>query len=396
MYLRRLRPEVYAAAGWLVTRLALYLTASGHLPDPWRSEESYDVSGAYRGWAHVLHGGHFPPTSDVFWQYPPAVAWVMLIPRHLAAWMGVDYAPAFMRFMLLADLVTTILLVVLARREGRWSGVFFWLVAIPLLGPMVLDRFDLLTALAVAAFCVSRSPFVAGLFGGLGAALKIWPAVLALGVDWERRRLIRSLLGFVAGAVVVTAATMLMLPGGTGFLHAQKSRGLEIESVAAFPFLLLEHANPARWHTGLAYGSIEVSGPGVRGVAPSMVWLTAATLVALVATVWKYRSRRRPSWTVEIPLVALLILLVTSRVLSPQYMIWAVVLMAACLCYRDHRQKYAARYLLAAVALTTLDYPIGFIDLYGNAPSAIEIVSLRNALLIAVLVTAWYGLFSSS
>lgn len=45
--------------------------------------------------------------------------------------------------------------------------------------------------------------------------------------------------------------------------------------------------------------------------------------------------------------------------------------------------------------LTTLDYPIGFIDLYSNDPSAIEIMSLRNAVLIAVLVTAWYGLFSN-
>jgi hypothetical protein len=393
--LRRMRQELYVAVGWLVTRLALYLAAAGHLHDPWRDEESYDVSGAYRGWAHVLHGGHFPPTSDVFWQYPPAVAWVMLIPRHLASWMGIDYAPAFMRFMVLADLVTTVLLVVLARRHRRWTGVWFWLVAIPLLGPMVLERFDLLTALAVAVFCVSRSPFVAGLFGGVGAALKVWPGVLVLGVDGERRRLIRSLLGFAAGAFVITAGTMMLLPGGTGFLHAQKSRGLEIESVAAFPFLLLEHANPARWHTGLAYGSIEVSGPGVHAVAKSMVFLTAAALAALIATVWKYRARRRPGWTVEIPLVALLILLVTSRVLSPQYMVWTVVLMAACLCYPDHRQKYASRYLLVAVVLTTLDYPIGFIDLYSNDPSAIEIVSLRNAVLIAVLVTAWYGLFSN-
>ncbi|WP_194911065.1 glycosyltransferase family 87 protein [Catenulispora rubra] len=386
--------ELYAAAGWLVTRAALYLAATGHAPNPWRDEENADVSVVFSRWAQVLHGGHFPPTSDVSWQYPPAAAWVMLVPRHLARWMGVDYASAFFRLMLLVDLLTTVLLVLLARRYGRWSGVFFWLGVIPLIGPMVLARFDLLTALSVAAFCLSRSPLLAGVFGGFGAALKVWPAVMALGVPWERRRLLRTVLGFVTGATVVTAGTMLLLPGGTGFLHAERGRGLEIESVAAFPFLLMEHTGSHRWTTGQSSGSIEVSGPGVKAVAGLMIWLSAAGLIALTATVWRFRSRRRAAWAVEIPLVALLILLVTSRVLSPQYMMWAAVLMAACLCYPDHRQKRAARYLVAVVALTTLDYPIGFFDLMNGAPSGLEIVSLRNAALVVVLAVAWYGLLS--
>lgn len=387
--------EPLAAAGWLVTRLALYLAAAGHLPNPWRAQENIDVRVVYAGWAGLLHDGHtFPPTADVFWQYPPAAAWAMLIPRYLADWTGADFVPSFMRFMLLADLATTVLLVLLARRNGRWAGVFFWLGVIPLLGPLVLVRFDLLTAVSVAAFCLSRSPFVAGLFGGLGAALKVWPGVLALGTPWERRALVRSVSGFAAGAVAITAATMMLFPGGTGFLHAEKSRGLEVESVAAFPFLVLEHANPDRWSTGLSFGSIEVSGPGVQAVADCLVWLSAAALIALPATVWRFRSRRRASWAVEIPLVALLILMVTSRVLSPQYMVWATVLMAACLCHPGHRQKRAAWYLVIVVALTTLDFPIGFPGLVNNDPSAIEIVSLRNAALIVVLAVAWYGLLS--
>ncbi|MEY9905084.1 hypothetical protein ABIA35_001300 [Catenulispora sp. MAP12-49] len=393
-YLVRAPRELYAAAGWLITRVALYLAATGHIPNPWRVQENTDVSAFYTGWSQILRNGHFPPSSDVFWQYPPAAAWAMLIPRYLADWTGIDYVPAFMRFMLLADLVTTVLLVLLARRNGRWAGVFFWLGVIPLIGPMVLARFDLLTAVFVAAFCLSRSPFVAGLFGGVGAAVKVWPGVLVLGVPLDRRQLIRSVAGFVTGAAVVTAVTMVLMSGGTGFLHAEKSRGLEIESVAAFPFLLLEHTNPDRWSSGLSYGSIEVSGPGVQAVAACMVFVTAAALIALMASVWKFRSRRRDSWAVEVPLVALLILLVTSRVLSPQYMVWAAVLMAACLCYPDHRQKRAARYLVAVFILTTLDFPIGFPDLVNGDPSGIEIVSLRNAALVVVLVVAWYGLLS--
>ncbi|BFO20807.1 hypothetical protein SHKM778_71950 [Streptomyces sp. KM77-8] len=64
-----------------------------------------------------------------------------------------------------------------------------WVAGVPLLGPTVYARYDVMvTAVAVAALLAAvRRPRLAGVLMGFGAVVKVWPALLLVGVRrWGR------------------------------------------------------------------------------------------------------------------------------------------------------------------------------------------------------------------
>uniref|UniRef100_UPI00117EA84E glycosyltransferase 87 family protein n=1 Tax=Streptomyces viridosporus TaxID=67581 RepID=UPI00117EA84E len=168
---------------WGLTRTALLLCVLKVIVFPGPDVTS-DVSVIYRGWYEVLRTGTFP-LDDVTWQYPPAAALAILSPGLLPF---LEYATAFFVLALLADLAVLALLGYAGRRPGRSPrGAWVWVAGVPLLGPTVYARYDVMvTAVAVAALLAgARHPRLMGALAGFGALLKVWPALLLLGV---RRR----------------------------------------------------------------------------------------------------------------------------------------------------------------------------------------------------------------
>ncbi|WP_303755806.1 hypothetical protein, partial [Acinetobacter baumannii] len=113
-----------------------------------------------------------------------------------------------------------------------------------------LYRIDAITvpiAVIGGLWLVSR-PAVGAALLTIGAWIKIWPGALALAAVVALRARVRVL---VAAAVVSVGvvATLLLLGADTevlGFLTEQTGRGLQIEAVAATPFLWLAVAGAAR------------------------------------------------------------------------------------------------------------------------------------------------------
>jgi hypothetical protein len=374
-------------AVWGATRLVLLLFVLKVFVFPGPDVTS-DVSVIYQGWYDVLRHGAFP-ADDVTWQYPPAAALAVLSPGLLPF---LDYADAFFVLACLADLVVLVLLLRTGLRPGRTlRGAWVWTAGVPLLGPTVYARYDVMvTAVAVAALLAgARRPGLMGALAGFGALLKVWPALLLVGA--VRRR------AWAAAAVTATGFSLLAAlaaPGAFAFLTAQRDRGTEVESLGALFFHVARHFG-WRGQVLLHYGSIEFLGPYVDVAGTIALTLTGAVSGWLL--LWRLTvTRFTPHTLAEAAFTAVLLFTVTSRVISPQYLVWLVGTGAVCLCFRAGRMGRPVVLVLAAAFVTVLEFPLGFLHVVTSDPLGIALLLVRNGLLVTAAVTAAVRLWRSA
>ncbi|MFE0177044.1 glycosyltransferase 87 family protein [Streptomyces sp. NPDC059002] len=373
---------------WVLTRTVLLLCVFHVLIAPGPDVTS-DVSVIYQGWFEVLRTGTFP-LDDVTWQYPPAAALAILSPA-LLPFLG--YAQAFFVLCCLADAAVCGLLLYAGRRPGKSPrGAWVWVVGVALLGPIVYARYDVLvTAVAVAALLAgARHPRTTGVLVGFGALLKVWPVLLLVGTP--RGRATRRSWSAAAGtACGITLAFLVAMPGALAFLTFQRDRGTEVESLGA---LVLHVARYFGWQgeVRLNYGSVEFLGPYVPLVSTVAQVLSAAALGWLL--VWRLRAKARSASTLaDAAFVAVLLFTTTSRVISPQYMLWLVGVAAVCLAFRTSRMELPARLVLVATFVTFLEFPVWFSHVVLSDPLGVALLLVRNGLLVAATLLACRSLW---
>ncbi|MFJ9960967.1 glycosyltransferase 87 family protein [Streptomyces avermitilis] len=383
------RFPVWLLASWGLTRLALLLFVFKVFVFP-GPDVTGDVSVIYQGWYETLRTGTFP-LDDVTWQYPPAAALAVLSPALLPF---LDYASAFFVLAFLADLAVLCLLQYTGLRPGRTlRGAWVWVVGVALLGPTVYARYDVMvTAVAVAALLAgARHPRVTGALIGFGALLKVWPVLLLVGA--AKRRVWAS-----ATVTVVAVASLfaLAMSGAFAFLTFQRERGTEVESLGSLVFHVARHFG---WNGQvlLNYGSVEFLGPYVGAVSTAALFLTSVAFGWLL--LWRLRAKRFLAHTLaDAAFVAVLMFTATSRVISPQYMVWLVGLAAVCLCFRGSRMTVPGGLVLAACFVTVLEFPVWFSHVVGSDWMGITLLFVRNGLLVAAALTGalelWRGTVS--
>jgi hypothetical protein len=405
---------------WAGSRLLLALWAFQGLPYFSRGAVLGDVV-IYRGWANTMTHGSFP-SSDPQWQYPPAAALVMLIPK-LIAHLGIGYVNSFFLFALAADAAVFLLLLgqadriaTEARRKPHLSGIWAWVLGILALGPIVLMRYDVIvTALAVGGMVATvkattrRAPEKAerwtwnlrGALTGLGAVVKVWPVVLLAGAPGGKRGL-RMLTSAVVGALAVCAVLAAALPGALSFLKHQSSRGIEVEAVFASPFQI------ASWfgypvHTVHADGNFQLAGPGTGIIASGAILLT---LLGFGIVLW-WRVRRfhpdrwSPALMYDAGFTVLLVMVVTSRVLSPQYLIWLVGLAALCLAENGPGRRATvmalpARLVMCCTLVSQIEFPLLFGQVMHHGFWGTAVVAARNIVLLTATVLALRALWKAT
>ncbi len=282
------------------------------------------------------------PAADTLIEYPTPVLWLMQVPYWLAGQSRPWFVVVYVALMLLLDVGFA---VALWRAGGprRHHAVLFWVAFTLVMGPTTYMRFDLLPAvlggLAVLALLPGRrdeprSVWAGGLVG-LGAALKLWPALLwpATFVG-DRRQVLRASAGFwgVGGALALGSLAYggwqrLVTP-----LTWQQGRGLQVESIWATVPMAVRAFTPGDFRVAVSrWQAFEIAGPGTA------VWLqlsTIATVVGMAAVVggyWLWLRRRRRT-VLEAGLLMLLVVtvtIVTNKTFSPQYMMWLGGPMAA-------------------------------------------------------------------
>ena len=332
-------------------------------------------------------------------EYPTPVVWILALPYGLSGGFRVGYLVAFVVLMLLLDAGFGWALWRVEDRRHR-RAIDFWLLFVFLLGPLCYFRFDLLTAVLAggALLAARRHPSLAGGLLGLGAAVKLWPALLMpafLAGRLSRGRLTAGFLGIGVGL----AAVSLLAGGWTRLVSPltwQSGRGLQIESIWATPLLLARAAKPEQWSVTMSpFQAYEIFGVGVAG------WLALSTVAgvlgwAAIAAGWVRAFRGSP---ISLPAIGLLvlatvaILVVTNKTLSPQYLLWLAGPMAALLTVDgspvERRQTTRLAVQLVALALLThLVYPGFYSGLLGERGQPLLIVAtlltaVRNVALLA-------------
>jgi hypothetical protein len=390
---RRPRPLLGLAAAWLTTRaLMLWLLVHDDTRLLGLGGVSREVHHLYLHWYGVLVHGAFP-VGDPMWQYPPGAGLVLLSPALLP---GLTYFQGFVALTLLTDLAVLLSLTRTGLRTGRsLRGAALWIGGLPLLLHLPLARYDVqVTAFAVLSLlALTRSPRVSGALAGLGALVKVWPALVLIGTprgrDSRRAWVSAALAG---GALLALLATLFRTP--FDFLRQQGGRGVQIESLGG---TVLGFARRAGWpgRTRYQFGAREFVGPYVREVATVSLALTAVAFGLLL--LWRLRARH---WTTATPcdaaLAAVLLFTVTSRVISPQYMVWLVGLAAVCLTSRHTTQRPVAWLILAATATSTVVYPALYIEVMRSSWTGCLLMLTRNGLLACAAVLSLVRLWRAT
>lgn len=353
-----------------------------------------DVAGDVRYYATSIHDlFHGLGLHDTLQEYPSPVL-LLLVPQFALGFGNqVAFVVLFALSMLLVDAVFTALL---WHGDGRRRGdaTNLWLWFVPAIGPLAYFRFDLVpAALAGGAVLVAiRRPAVAGALTAIGASLKLWPAVM-LPTFLIRRGDRRAVLtGFLSTGVGLLALSLIVVgyDRTTSPLHWQTARGLQIESVPATPLMVARIFDRGTWTVELSrYKAFEVFGAGVHAFGQLSSALTVLGGLLLVTLWWRGARHRNPSaetlgWLF---LATALIVTVTNKTLSPQYLLWLggpTAALAVRAAGKPALRRFARLLLIAALA-TQLEYPIGYnaiVKAQGLMPLWVTVLAVRNVLLL--------------
>lgn len=362
-------------------------------------------------------------------EYPDAGVWPIDI---LAKIVGPNLLAFYIAFVVMCFAVDAAFLALILRGHrdnprtfgAGWFWVFFGTAA----GQVLVMRLDLFPALAVAgaAALLYRHPAIGSGMLAFATAMKLWPGVLAAGLvgrfssrkSWLRLCSFFATLAAMCGVTVaIKGYDRLVSP-----LSYQGGRGLQIESIPATFHVYKSFFSPGTWRLEYAASkSFEISGPGVdKAIALSNAMMAATVAFALAWALFRLIvGKWSPRSTVAFFALMVLLLIVSNKVFSPQYIVWFGPLLAVAI-----RQPMPARrtpgvplaaeprtriirtclVLLAvaaifAAALGTFIYPFNYDYLWkfiGVRFAPIAALVARNSLMVAMTAIAALWLFAEA
>jgi hypothetical protein len=355
LILARATPAVLVLA-WLVSRGIgmAYITVFPGVAD--------DVT-IYGRWAQEVAAGRVPYV-DFDIEYPPGILPLLALPS--------PSLDVYRQCFFAAALVTDALVMWTLSRSQRPLGSLLWLGAPLALGAVFWSRLDIFVAgalvLAVVAAQGGRWRWAAAALVA-AASLKLWPMVLLAAFFWLVPRGSRT--GYVATAATATGLVVLPLvalgglPGLRWMLEYHEERGVSPEALAA---VLMHGARIAGDGPPLVTGHGAVEFP-----ASSWPWLLQLTSILLLAgcvgVLWLALRLRASADPARLMLLTVTTVLVFSKVLSPQYVVW-VAAAAALVVDGAGAERQRKAILVASFGLlisTQYLWPIGLPELLAGS-----------------------------
>lgn len=369
------------ALGWVATRAWVLLSGFGLIFYP-ESEFLFSDVRLYDWWAGNIADSFFP-INDPMWQYPPLAAVVFL-----AGYLLAGNTVGFVFLATVADLAIFLLLARTGREKENSTPAFIWMLAPLIMGPIILGRFDVFVTLAaVAALLYVGQARKFGIAIAIGALLKVWPVLLLLATPkGSALKVITWFAGtFGAGSLLLS----LWWSESFSFIGGQRSRGLQIESVGALPYQLW-NAGPGNVSSAFQFGAIEVVASGTSFVS----LLITLVGVALLGTLffWRVTGRLNSANPADIALLAVLISIVTSRVLSPQYMVWVFGLLAVSAFSPQRNFKKISILICISAGIGQVIYPWWYLSLQQGGVHAVAAHAIRILTLLWATAIAWNNL----
>lgn len=353
-----------------------------------------DVTTVYKGWLDEAAASGAKFGIDTDWIYP-FVAW---LPIQLAESFSSDYTHGWLNLAMLLNLFALARLVSWGRSKdaSRFRAAWFALAFTAFLGPVAISRLDgISTAIAlcaVPAFLAGKD-VAASIWLSIATWIKVWP-IAAIGALLAVTDNLKRVMFWLVG---VSAVIVLIALGQGGdklfsFAAGQTNRGLQIEAPLALPWVW-SSVNPAsgsKIYFDETYVTFQVSGGGVDIVARLA---NLAMLVALAITAWLiWRARKSGTDRIELmaagTLTGILDLIVFNKVGSPQYMAWMILPLALALAANLPKYRLPVRISLVGALFTQWIYPGVYDQLIASELSAIVLLTVRNLLLVYLLVWA--------
>ena len=381
-----LRTSSLVAASFLVHLWAL--TASKLFPDA----ISFGDLSLYDYWAYQVDNGTGVYGLVTEWVYP-ALAFV---PIWIAGALNlVSYEVSWLVVVFVLNTAAVLLLVRPAKNGRMFSGTnasWAFLSALLFLGPVAVSRIDSVSAalaiLGLVAIKRNSTGIAAALFT-IAGWIKIWPvALFAAMIAVFKKRLQAIIVATIISASIIGIG---LLAGGTkvfGFVLQQQERGIQIESVIATPWMWLAKFGSANIFFDDSILTNQVSGPLVQELASVSNYLLfiALAITVLLAIRAVRAGRNRTQVFALAALTGVLDLIVFNKVGSPQFMIWLAVPLVTLVYFGITKSKVALAMGAAILLLTQLVYPVFYIELLGLETMPLGLLTLRNLLLVALLI----------
>jgi len=223
--------------------------------------------------------------------------------------------------------------------------------------------------------------------------VKVWP--VAIGLAAMRSACFASFARWSIGTAVALALAGIVVGDRFSvfsFVSQQQGRGIQVEAVAATPWLWdAWAAGQSVVNYSAAIHTFEIVGVGTSLVAQV---LTIAQVLALLAVGVMLVARRRSATVVSVSfgysLLVLVSLLVTmNKVGSPQFVSWFAVPLVAMVLVNASRATTVLVALIGSVAvLTHAIYPYAYFAFLELRTMPLVLVTVRNLTEIALLVTS--------
>lgn len=330
------------------------------------------------------------------WVYP----FLAFAPMVVAKWLGAS-SGILIGWVVLVGVLHAVALsaVVNWGRAGKpaFKAVGLYLVYLVLLGPVAIGRIDAIAAFfaLVGVVQIQRNRGrLAMVFFTFGAWIKIWPAAAAIALFSAAKSKAQYFIAAIATSAAVLVVGVLL--GGNekllSFFSMQGDRGLQVESVlATFWVWAAKFGAPG---AGIYFDNQLVTNQVSGAWTSEIAWLLGPVMIfALAITVFlALRAYRAGAETkhlfVATFLTATLDLIVFNKVGSPQFELWLAVPLMAGVLFELPKWRLPVAIGLAIALLTNLLYPIFYMDLMVLGWLGIAILTLRNGLLVALLVWA--------
>jgi hypothetical protein len=325
-----------------------------------------DVNGFFEV-ARQLNWSHLP-YRDFFWEYPPLTI-MALLPGLLSGDNRAVYVGLFATLMIGLEYASLALVRSLRPRESS-SMTWFWTFTIVPMGSFAYFLLDFISVwFATVALVRLIQAQRAGIWVACGFAAKIWPIaeVLPL-VALRRYRDAIVALGCCSALVVAWYAAAPQ--AFARFIEYRKGTGFEIESLPGSLLLLSGR------RASFQFGAAVVSDAGYEWVQAGLLWVLLATFAGTF--VWMLRRRVNP---IAILGALTLSLILTSRIVSPQYLTWLAPFVV--LLWPDAKRQ---GYLFALASLLTLIGLTTYEGLTQGQLIPVIIINSRNALLVLLSI----------
>jgi hypothetical protein len=329
---------------------------------PWGSGAQKDDVKLYYHYAHQLLQGRVL-YSEVPVEYPPLAVPLFVVPGALTTTLW-QFAVAFVLFMSVFEWLQRRAMTKLTQHPR--SHLLWMTAGSSLLYYTYLKRFDVAAAaLCTVALCqLVKRPDSRAAWAVLAAAIgcKLYPVVLvplclrySAAQGTSKKRLLQQ-LGVAAGLGLLTLGIVYAVAGHSclNWLLYHRDRGLHVASTYTAGAIAALGLG-CHIKIGMHFGCFQIEAPWADRCAAWAPIITLAALALSYSRVLPTLRRAEDLWRGAFALVVALLL--TSKVFSPQYMIWLLPLgaMAASTGAKVDRVLGAA--LMVCCALTAEMFP---------------------------------------